>query len=194
MIKISFFLLTLLFSINEKVSAQVTTQADTTSWVESFREFRNAVYQNDRKKVKEFINFPIMNTNNEIWYLVSENNGQMISKIPNKIKPFTEKDFDKDFDKIFESKFINTILKIKTDELYKNKYFETIEFKEADTTYKMYAQFDNERKILSLNLELNILIKDEDGKTEDVGESSVIYEFKVISSGHIKFIQIRLAG
>src|SRR5436190_17634094 len=123
---------------SDMTEIQVIQESDTLNWVTSFKEFRNAVYQNDRNKVKQFINFPIMNENNEIWYLVYGSDEKLISKIPNPIKPFTEKDFDKYYEKIFESKFINTILKIKTDELYKSKYFETIEFKEDSTTYKMY--------------------------------------------------------
>jgi hypothetical protein len=143
MIKICLLLFAFIFCIAQNTEAQSMQKNDTTKWIESFREFREAIYQNNMEKVKSFIDFPIMNENNEIWYLVYDDNEQQISKLADSTKPLTEKDFDNNFDKIFDSKFINAILKIKTNELYKNKNFETTEFKEDSTTYKMFANFDD---------------------------------------------------
>ena len=65
-------------------------QNDTTNWVNSFREFRNAVYHHDKKKTKQFIDFPIMNYGNEIWYLVYMGDDKKTNQIEDNIKPFTE--------------------------------------------------------------------------------------------------------
>ena len=106
-------------------------QKDTSYWVDNFRQFRDAIYQKDKAKAKSFVDFPIMNENNEIWYLAYDQNEKLIEKLPEKIKPFTEQDFDKYFDKIFSKRFINCILKIKTDELYKKGANTTIDFNDT---------------------------------------------------------------
>ncbi len=164
-------------------------QSDTTGWINSFREFRHAVYTNDRAKAKQFIDFPIMNDNNEIWYLAYNYDDKLISKLPTNIKPFTEKDFDKYYSKIFTKRFINTILKIKSNQLYNTGKAESIRFKDRSETYKMYVTFDKEDKTLTLNLASETAIKTEDG-----GQFNVIYQFDVINNHEIKFRRVRLAG
>jgi hypothetical protein len=164
------------------------------NWVDNFREFRNAVYANNRSRVRDFIDFPVMNANNEIWYLVYTGD-KRIRQLPDTIKPFTEQDFDKYFDKLFSKRFINTILKIKSEDLYKKGEVETIEFKESSNTiYKMYATFNKKECTLILNLFSDSVIKDEKGEVQDGGEYSVIYEFVVLKNGQIKFKQVGLAG
>ncbi|HEV8286494.1 MAG TPA: hypothetical protein VGQ09_19430 [Chitinophagaceae bacterium] len=176
---------------------QAPQQTDNTSWIDSFRVFRNAVYQNDRAKVKQFIDFPIMNENNEIWYLAHEGSDSSLNLLSDKIKPFTEADFDKYYSKIFPKTFIKSILKIKTEELNKDGEFTTIELEEGNTTYKIYAAFDKKQNTLILNLASNtpVKVKDRDGKEiEDPGEYSVAYYFDILNNGQIKFRQVRLAG
>ena len=185
-------LVIILCSANTRIHSFKKTffpQWDTTGWINSFREFRNAIYKNDRAKVKQFIDFSIMNDNNEIWYLAYNYDDKLISKLPTKIKPFTEKDFDKYYSKVFTKRFINTILKIKSNQLYITGAAESIRFKDRSGTYKMYVTFDKEDKILTLNLASETAIKTEDG-----GEFNVIYQFDVVNNHEIKFRQVRLAG
>src|SRR5688500_4522049 len=66
---------------------------DTVKWIDNFRAFRDAIYQKDKEKAKQFIDFPIMNANNEIWYLVYVGVEKKISSLSDMIKPFTENDF-----------------------------------------------------------------------------------------------------
>src|SRR4051812_12529117 len=47
---------------------------DTTKWIDNFRTFRDAVYQRNKEKVKQFFEFPVMNPGNELWYLVYSGN------------------------------------------------------------------------------------------------------------------------
>src|SRR5215467_4758291 len=54
-------------SLNASTEMQTKQETDSVKWIDSFREFRNSVYQKDKEKVKRFIDFPIMNENNEIW-------------------------------------------------------------------------------------------------------------------------------
>jgi len=170
-------------------------KSDTLSWIENFRDFRNSIYTNNREKVKRFIDFPILNYNNEIWYLASGDDEKVISKLSDEIEPFTEKDFDKYFENLFPKRFINAILKIKTEELYKKLDVETTEFREGNsTTYKMYATFDKAKQKLTLNLASKTVHKDEHGEVLDGGEYNVAYIFDILKNGQIKFKQVRLAG
>jgi hypothetical protein len=167
---------------------------DTIKWIDNFRTFRDAVYQRDKQKVKQFFEFPVMNPNNEIWYLayggVDDKVGSLLSDA---IKPFTEKDFDKYFDSLFTKRFINCLLKIKTEELWKNGEVQSKAVKDGNTTYIMYAIFDKSENTLSLNLNSNSPYKTDDGEMESA-ESSEIYQFKVLSNGRIKFSRILFAG
>jgi len=160
---------------------------------DNFRNFRNALYQNNKIKIKQFIDFPILNDNNEIWYLVYEDVEKVPLLISGNIKPFSEKDFDKYYTKVFSKMFITSILNIKSDVLFKSGYSETREFKEDNTTYKMYATYDKAKSLLELNLAMNTIIKNSDG-TIDPGESNIVYYFSISKNGEIKFKYIRLAG
>lgn len=168
---------------------------DPAPWLENFRAFRTAVYQGDRARVKQFIHFPIMNYNNEIWYLVYEDNADMVPS-SEKIKPFTEKDFDTHYNKIFSKHFINALLKIKTDDLNKTGEVETITFKDgADLSYKLYATLDKKKNTLSLNLSYSKILKNEKGEPEDdMGEYSIVYQFDILPGGQVRFHEVRLAG
>ena len=94
-------------------------QKDTSYWVDNFRQFRDALYKNDKSKAKEFVDLPFKNEGNEIWYLAYADNEKASDKLEQTVKPFSEKDFDKYFDKIFTKNLIKCFLKIKTDDLYK---------------------------------------------------------------------------
>ena len=169
---------------------------DSVSWIQDFRKFRDAMYQNDRTAVKSFIDFPIINDNNEIWFLVYgwEGKGAELMKSDKK-EPMTEKDFDRYYAKIFGKTFIQLILKIKTEELFRKGETETAEISNGKaTSYKIYSTFDTGRRVLSLNLSSNTIIKDAKGEETDRGESNTIYEFHILKNGHIKFMQVRLAG
>lgn len=166
---------------------------DTIKWIDSFRAFRDAVYQRNKEKVKQFIDFPIMNDNNHIWYLIDGGPDEKISSLSDPIKPFTEKDFDKYYDSLFTKRFITCILKIKTEDLWKNSEVQTKAIKDGNTTYIMYATFDKSNNTLSLNLNSNSPFKTDNGEMESA-EFSEIYVFTVLSNGKIKFVKVELAG
>ncbi|MGC4102942.1 hypothetical protein [Ferruginibacter sp.] len=179
-----------------KPSAPVTAAKDTLTWIASFRDFRDALYQGDKEKVKTFINFPIMNEANEIWYLAS-NSEKDISQLPDKIKPFTEADFDKHYTKIFSKIFITVLLKVKAEELYTKGSFDTETVKDKNDTYRLYTEADKKEHTLTLNFSIHTRFKidEENGKpVYETGESNVIYQFNIINNREIKFKQVRIAG
>jgi hypothetical protein len=168
-------------------------QKDTAYWVDNFRQFRDALYKNDKSKVKEFLDFPFKNDGNEIWYLAYSDNEKATDKLNENVKPFTEKDFEKYFEKIFTKQLVKCFLKIKTDDLYKNGKSESPEIKDSSTTYKLYVTFDKTNKTIELNLATNTPYKISDTEYE-AGESNFIYMFQILKNGHVKLKKILIAG
>src|ERR1044072_4935921 len=80
----------------KKISQEkIAEKIDSAKWIDDFRAFRDAVYQNDRKKVKTYVDFPITEHTSYIWGIVG-----VESKAVDDV-PFTEKDFDKYYNKLF---------------------------------------------------------------------------------------------
>lgn len=174
-----------------------THKADTlnSSWINNFRELRNAVYQNDVNKIKTYFNFPVLNYGNEIWSVVLTDSTDIFTGFNrDTIVPFTEKDFTKYYKKLFTKEFINGILKIKSDELFKTNSASTESFNsDSVTTYTMIASVNKENNTLNLVLSFNTPIEDEDGNV-DPGEAGIGYTFTIQSDGHLIFKEIRIAG
>jgi hypothetical protein len=169
---------------------------DTINWINDFRTLRTAIYKNDTSTVKKYFRFPVLNSNNEIWYLVLSEKALSGKRFKgNKLVPFLEKDLLEHFNQIFPKSFIKSLLKVKAEALYKKGYFETQDLSDdSTTTYRMYASFEKKTGILTLNLAYNQAIKDEEGNLLDGGESNVIYYFRVQKNGQLLFKEIRLAG
>lgn len=197
-----YFTNTNVFSNNDIVSFATignkeVPHKDSVAWIEDFKLFRTAVYSNDVAAVKKYFKFPVLNAGNEIWYLVlTEKEYEKRGITGNKgIVAFKEEDLTKYYKKIFTEPFVQSLLKIKSEELYKKNTFETPAQNKGDyTKYKMYVNYDVETGILSFNLAYNTVLKDKKGNVEDAGESNVIYNFSVEKDGHIFFKEIRLAG
>ena len=124
----------------------------------------------------------------EIGYLIYQGEGS------DEKGPFTEQNFPKYFDKVFSKRFINAILKIKSEELYKDGEARTIQFKEGDdVTYSMTGEYNKTDCTLRLNLFSNTVHRDDEGNVQDGGEFSIMYEFS-LQNGEIKLVNIGLAG
>ncbi len=163
----------------------LATQVKASEWINSFKKCRDAVVKKDLKAVKSFIDFPIMNENNEIWYLAYGNDDKAIATLGSEIKPFTEVDFDKYHKKLFTKAFAAGMLKIKTAELAKNTKYTTVTMKEGKDLYKIVAEVDTKENILVLNITYN---------ASSDAEHNVIYYFKITDTNNIKFMQVRIAG
>src|SRR5688500_7575758 len=164
------------------VAVSIADTKDSAKWIDDFRAFRDAVYQNNRAKVKEFIDFPLTENVNYIWSIIGD------EKRFGDTVPFTEKDFDKYYDKLFTKTFIKCLLKIKSEELYKKGEAASPEFKEGETTTSLDATVDKEKNRLRLNLFSKGSYKIAEGEY-DAAEYGVMYEFDILKSGKIKLKQ-----
>lgn len=182
------------FSAGTALYSRQPADSAAKEWIDDFKVLRDAVYKNDKAKVKGFFTFPVMNPANEIWFLVLSEKEREAKRLTDKITPFTARDFDKYYKKIFPSAFISTLLTIKSAELFTKGETESAERKQGNTVTRMYASVDKENKVLVLNLSYSYVEKDENGEVTDGGESTVIYSFQILKNGHLQFMHIRLAG
>ena len=178
---------------NDSATTQkIAQEKHQAAWIDSFREFRNAVYQRNKPKVKDYMQFPLSDSNNNIWYMVYDGAEEKTASLANTVKPFTEKDFDRYYDSLFTKRFINCILKLKTEELVKREQVATQSFTEGNTTYIMYATYDKRESRLILNL-LSTRLHKVDDETEKI-EFSEVYIFDIPADGKIQFKKLELAG
>lgn len=165
------------------------------SCIESFKHFRDALYQNDLEALKSFFTFPIMNPSNEVWYLVLDEKELQAKKLEvGQAAPFTEKDFERYYKKLFPKSFVNRLLKIKSVDLFASNEAESPALKEGRTAVKLYASVDENEMVLTLNLSYSTAWKEKNGEAVDGGESNVIYTFNMLYSGKLHFMNVQLAG
>lgn len=186
MINCKFFLF--LFVTASIASSAQTKSNTSTNWIENLREFRNALYQNNRSSTKAFFEFPITD-GNEIWYFAYSDSDAVPEKMGDK-KPFTETDFDKCFGKLFTKQFIDCFLKINTKNLSDEGASESSEIKTDSSTYKLYVTFDKKERIVELNFATTYKVDDEN----EIGETNYIYFFKILNNGRMKFLKFFIAG
>jgi hypothetical protein len=154
------------------VVAPATTASKDATWIAGFRTLRDAIYQHDKATVKTFFDFPV----------------QL------EMETLTEAAFDQRFDSIFSKHFVNTLLKVKSEELYSKGMYETVAFQDGSSlTYRMYASFNPADSTLTLNLDTDTIHLDENGEQMDGGEFNIIYEF-VVHQGRLVFKRLVFAG
>jgi len=167
-----------------------------TMLMQEFTNFRNAVYQGNIRATKSFMEFPVMNTNNDIWYVVLNDQEQQFRKINSrKIIPFTEADMTLYYRKIFPKAFVISLLKINTDTLFKKGSASSYaNAEDSITNYSMDVFYDKEVGRLSLNLFYRRQMKDSYGNDVKGDENNVIYNFKIKRDGRLLFDHIRIAA
>jgi len=165
------------------------------TWIDGLRAFRQAIFQHDIAGAARFVDFPILNPQNNIWFLAYGFDEKATAALPATTKPFTRADFETYFNKIFPPDFTASLLKLKTDTLYQTGYAQSPELrKNKTTTYQLTAELDKETQILRLNLHTNIIEKEPNGEVIDGGESTIIYEFKILGGKEIRFVGVMMAG
>lgn len=157
-------------------------------WLEEFVAFRDAVYRQDLKAIKGFVDFPM--EAGAIWYL-SFTDELDWSEI-DASNSFPEQNFDKKYKRIFDKDFIDHLLKIKSKILFTEGKFETQEVRNGDEGIKMYANYSSEEKSLSLMLHYT-RYHQYDNEDETTTESGRSYTFTLVGN-KLKFVRIDMAG
>ncbi|MCW3073128.1 MAG: hypothetical protein JWP69_197 [Flaviaesturariibacter sp.] len=170
---------------NGQTNASIVAQnAGDNKWNDNFRAFVQAVTKGNSKAVKSFIDFPIKNEGNEIWYLADS---KLVMDIdPDKIKPFTEADFDKYFSSIFTMDLRKTLERLELDQFFKSNTATSEEIEVVKgTKSRLEASFEpTTKKVMLVVL----------SKGKEFSEFAVQYEFDVTPEQKVKFRQVRVAG
>ncbi len=179
----------------DTIVKQEEKQAPKINWIDDFRNFRSAVVQNKKDSLAAYFNLPIVNESNDIWYFLFADNENGLKLIGNKPKPFTSSDLEKYSHQLFPANFVNGILKIKTDSLFITGEYKTPTLHEGkNITYQMFASYNENEKLLTINLSYVTVYVDKKGQPQDNSESNLIYTFSIDQSGHLKFNNIQVAG
>ena len=173
-------------SVSRDTTSKVSTPnqvPDSNKWKKDFLEFSKAVISGDKNVVKKFIDFPIKNEGNEIWLLADS---KLVMEIdPDKIKPFTEADYDKYFSSIFAMDLRKTLEKLNNEQLFRTHESTSPEIEVVkDVKSITTATYDKANNKLTLVL---------NNKGEEF-ETSIIYQFDVNPKQKLKFRQVRMAG
>jgi hypothetical protein len=174
-------------SLSSEVSDEPYVNYDSI-WLEEFVAFRDAVYRQNLKAIKGFVDFPM--EPGAIWYL-SFTDELDWSEI-DASKSFPEQNFDKKYKRIFDKDFIDHILKVKSKVLFAEGNFVTQEVRIGEEGIKMYANYSSDEKSLSLMLHYTRYHQYDD-EDETTTESSRIYNFKLLNN-KLRFVGVDMAG
>ena len=168
------------------------------TWIDDFKNFRQAVYTKDKAKLKTYFNFPVVaNENSNLWFIVqlTEKERQKRKAKYAQAELFYEEDFDLYFEKIFNDDFSKTLMKIKTDKLFNDHHSESPVFTVKDYTYQMLADFQQaDTGVLYLNMSFGNNGVDENGEKVSEGEYNNIYMFNIVDGKTILFKGLTVAG
>lgn len=174
-------------NLDSKTKLEITNKDESktvdSSWIIAFRELRDDIYQ---KRPENFVEFPFMDKRAQIWYLIeslkNENKSNRTS--------LTEKEFKQYYKEIFHKEFIELLLSVKSEKLFKANKFSKSKKISQDSEYKLDVEF--EKNELSLTINYNGKDEVDKGQIEDI-EWTESFKFQLIKG---KFIlkEILLAG
>ena len=158
--------------------------SDSSKWRDNFLQLQKAIAAGDRQAVKTFIDFPIQNKGNEIWYLADP---KLVMEInPKEIKPFTEADFDKYFSSIFTLDLRKTFEKLNVEEFFKTNKSTSPEIEVVKgSKSKLEARFDNSKRKITLTLVTNVT-------PQANSKFTIYYQFNVLNDQSIKFGEVHV--
>jgi hypothetical protein len=157
-------------------------RSDSSKWTDNFLKLLKAISYGDKNDVKSFIDFPIRNKGNEIWYLADS---KLVMEInPKEIKPFTESDFDKYFSSIFALDLRKTLEKLNVEEFFKTNKTKSPEIEVIkDSKNQLETSYDKENHKITLALLTTL--------TSQV-KFTIFYHFDVLDTQEIKFREVHV--
>src|SRR5690606_20408610 len=164
-----------------KILEQRSNEIINSKWQVSFKELRLAIMNGDKIAIKNFINFPIKNPGNEIWFVADS---KLVMDInPEEIKPFTEKDYDRYFNSIFTVDLRRTIKELDLEEFFINLKASSPEIEVVENSKsRLEASLDKSKNILTLSMI---------STSNEFGKFTIDYIFEITDDQKIKFRHVR---
>lgn len=162
------------------------------TWINDFKNFRTAVYENDIAKQKTYFNFPVNADTTQIWDAVYDQADETTrpSTFPS---VFTTADYDKYHQGIFNDNFVKSLLKVDSEQLSNKGEYTTPKLNNGKESFYMMAYYDKATTTLQLTLSYPGGT-DEQGDYVSEGEYALIYIFKVDDNKYLRFDKILSAG
>ncbi|HEU4609437.1 MAG TPA: hypothetical protein VFS31_15075 [Chitinophagaceae bacterium] len=153
---------------------------DATAWTADLIRFRTALLSHDKKTVKSFFHFPILDKGNDIWF-VADNH--LVTKLNQReTVPFTETDFDQYYNSILAIDFRKTLEKIDVNQLAKTHRAKSTEIEIVPGSKSfMIATWDQAHNLLTLEIF---------SKSPGFGQFSFQYHFTISNETTITFKEI----
>lgn len=165
------------------------------TWIDDFKNLRQAIFLKDKEKLKTYFNFPIGDEN---WgYLVDFSESERKARKGKYANPdlLYEADFDRYYKSVFDDDLAKAIMKIKADDLFEKHLAESPDFNADDFNFKLIVNYVQEDKTtLHLNLSYNNNSVDENGEPVSEGEHNKIYIFEVEDGKRLIFQKVAFAG
>ncbi|MFC3561419.1 hypothetical protein [Pedobacter jamesrossensis] len=166
------------------------------TWIDDFKNFRMAIYNNDLPRLKSYFVFPFDDEGKTILHVceLTEKDWLLRKKKFKNPELFYETDLEKYYKKVFDSRFTNAVLKIKSEALFSEHTCSTKTFIEKDIIYQMHADYNEADKTLILNMAFGNNDKYENGDYVSEGEHNIIYRFKIIDNKKLTLVRMDIAG
>lgn len=169
---------------------------EVSTWMDDFRNFRMAIYNNDVPKLETYFNFPFDDKGTSILALctISDNDWAERKKQFNNPDLFYQSDLAKYYKNIFGKNFTALLLKVKSDQLFSRQHFKTKIIEDCDGAYQLFVDYSEVENTLTLNFAISNNFKDENGDYVSEGEHNIIYHFKIINDKKLILVRVDLAG
>ena len=179
-------------SVSKEVSTVEVHVDSASTWIDSFKDFRQALLDKDKVKLKTFFNFPLIGESASVFDVSGLTDAELEQRKKEVADPdvFNESDFDKYYNRLFDKRFLTALLKVKSAELYTKHDYSTTEFPDPETPYTLHASYDEKLHTLQLNMAFRYDVPHEDA----IGESNVIYIFDVVDGKKLVFKTVVQAG
>ena len=166
------------------------------SWMDDFRNFRMAIYNDDLPKLGTYFNFPFNDQGKSILGLcnIPDSDWAERKKQFNNPDLFYQEDLAKYYKNIFDKNFTALLLKVKSDQLFSKQHLQTKIIEDNDGAYQLFVDYSEVENTLTLNFAISNNFKDDNGNYVSEGEHNIIYHFKIINDKKLILVRVDIAG
>lgn len=183
-------------SVEEDSQSTDSRYVKVINWMDDFRNFRMAIYNNDVPKLETYFNFPFDDKGKTILVLcnLTDEDWAERKKQFNNPDLFYKADLAKYYKNIFPENFTTLLLKVKSDQLFSKQHLQTKIIEDNNGAYQLFADYSEVENTLTLNFAIRNNFKDENGDYVSEGEHNIIYLFKIVNDKRLILVRVDLAG
>lgn len=183
-------------SVEKDSHSNDTRYVKVIDWMDDFRNFRMAIYNDDVPKLETYFNFPFDDNGKSILSLcnLTDKDWAERKKQFNNPDLFYQADLAKYYKNIFPENFTTLLLKVKSDLLFSKQHLQTKIIEDKDGAYQLFVDYSEVENTLSLNFAISNNLKDDNGNYVSEGEHNIIYLFKIVNDKKLILERVDIAG